>query len=36
MPHFQGLASIDDPSAINADLVKRAHDELNERAVQLK
>ena len=36
MPRFLGLVSIEDASAINAYLVKRAHDELNEKAAAPK
>jgi quinohemoprotein ethanol dehydrogenase len=36
MPRFHGLLTIDDANAINAYLVKRAHDELNDRAAAPK
>jgi len=36
MPRFLGLVSIEDAAALNAYLVKRAHDELNEKAAAPK
>ena len=36
MPRFLGLVSIEDATAINAYLVKRAHDELKEKAAAPK
>ena len=36
MPRFLGLVSIEDATAIDAYLVKRAHDELKEKAAAPK
>ena len=36
MPRFLGLVSIEDAAALNACLVKRAHDELKEKAAAPK